>query len=239
MISVEQARARIIAGLTPVGLETVALVAAHGRVLAVPVRARVAHPPADVSAMDGYAVRVADAAVGAQLRVIGEAPAGHPFGGVVAAGEAVRLFTGSFVPAGADTILIQENACAVSGAIVVNEAPMAGRHIRGQGQDFAVDDVLLPANRRLTVRDIGLAAAGNYPWLQVFRRPRVAILSTGDEISLPGEAVGPGGSSIPTRPCWRLLWRPAVVKLWFYPRLGTMWRRLQLRQRRRVVRRCW
>lgn len=193
MISVEEARTRIIAGLAPVGAETVALAAAHGRVLAVPVRARVAHPPADVSAMDGYAVRAADAVAGAQLRVIGEAPAGHPFAGGIGPGEAVRLFTGSFVPAGADTILIQENASAVPGGIIVNEMPAAGRHIRGRGQDFAVDDVLLLAHRQLTVRDIGLAAAGNHPWLTVFRRPRVAILSTGDEISLPGEIVGPGG----------------------------------------------
>ncbi len=193
MISVEEARARIIAGLAPVGAETVGLSAAHGRVLAAPVLARVAHPPADVSAMDGYAVRAVDGIVGAQLRVIGEAPAGHPFGGAVGPGETVRLFTGSFVPAGADTILMQENATAGPGGIVVNEAAVAGRHIRGRGQDFAVGDVLLPAGRRLTVRDVGLAAAGNYPWLTVFRRPRVAILSTGDEISLPGEAVGPGG----------------------------------------------
>jgi len=193
MISVEQARARIIAGLVPVGLETVALTAAHGRVLGAPVLARVAHPPADVSAMDGFAVRAADAVVGARLRVIGAAPAGHPFAGSVAAREAVRLFTGSFVPAGADTILIQENATAEPGSLVVNEAPVLGRHIRPAGQDFAVGDVLLPAGKQLTVRDVGLAAAANHPWLTVFRRPRVAILATGDEISLPGEAVGTGG----------------------------------------------
>jgi len=193
MISVEEARARIIAGLAPVGLETVALAVAHGRVLGAPVAARVAHPPADVSAMDGYAVRVADAVVGARLRVIGAAPAGHPFDGSVAAGEAVRLFTGSFVPAGADTILIQENATAEAEGLVVNEAPVLGRHIRPAGQDFAVGDGLLPAGKRLTVRDVGLAAAANHPWLTVFRRPRVAILATGDEISLPGETVGVGG----------------------------------------------
>lgn len=193
MISVEEARARILAGLAPAGVEIVALAAAYGRVLAVPVRARVAHPPANVSAMDGYAVRAADAAVGAQLRVVGEAPAGHPFVGAVGPGEAVRLFTGSFVPVGADTILIQENGTAVPGGIIVDEAPAAGRHIRPQGQDFAMDDVLLAALHRLTVRDVGLAAAGNHPWVTVFRRPRVAILSTGDEISLPGEALGPGG----------------------------------------------
>jgi molybdopterin molybdotransferase len=193
MISVAEARARIIAGLAQADLETVPLAAAHGRVLGVPVKARVAHPPADVSAMDGYAVRTADAIVGARLSVIGAAPAGHPFSGTVGPGEAVRLFTGSFVPEGADAILIQENATAETAGIIVNEAPVAGRHIRRQGQDFAVGDVLLRAPRRLTVRDIALAAAANHPWLTVVRRPRIAILATGDEISLPGEPVGPGG----------------------------------------------
>jgi molybdopterin molybdotransferase len=193
MISVEQARARVVEGLAPPGLETVALSAAHGRVLGATVHARVAHPPADVSAMDGYAVRAADAKVGARLRVIGEAPAGHPFTGTVGAGEALRLFTGSFVPEGADTILIQENATVETGAIVIKEEPVSGRHIRAGGQDFAVDDLLIAPAKCLTVRDIALAAAGNHSWLHVFRRPRVAILATGDEISLPGEAVGPGG----------------------------------------------
>jgi molybdopterin molybdotransferase len=193
MISVEQARARILEALALPALETVSLSHAHGRVLGVDVRARVSHPPADVSAMDGYAMRAADAKTGARLRVIGEAPAGHPFAGSVGAGEALRLFTGSFVPEGADTILIQENATAEAGGIIVGEVPLPGRHIRAAGQDFGQGDLLIPAAKRLTVRDIALAAAGNHPWLQIFRRPRVAILATGDEISLPGEAVGPGG----------------------------------------------
>jgi molybdopterin molybdotransferase len=193
MISVDEARGRILAALQPVGLEIVALAAAHGRVLGRDVQARVAHPPADVSAMDGYALRAADAGTGAKLRVIGEAPAGHPFVGKVGPGEAVRLFTGSFVPEGADTVLIQENAVVEPEEITVTEGAEAGRHIRKRGQDFAAGDVLLAAGRRLTVRDVALAAAGNRPWLTVFRRPRVAILATGDEISLPGEALGPGG----------------------------------------------
>jgi molybdopterin molybdotransferase len=193
MISVEEARARILGRLAPMGLETVPLAAALGRVLGAPVQARVAHPPADVSAMDGFALRAVDAAPGAYLRVIGEAPAGRPFAGSVGPGEAVRLFTGSFVPAGADAVLIQENAEAGPDGIIVKVAPIAGRHIRRLGQDFAQGDVLLTAPKRLTVRDIGLAAAGNHPWVSVMRRPRVAILATGDEISLPGEPVGAGG----------------------------------------------
>lgn len=193
MMSVEQARARIMAGVVPVGVESVALAVAHGRVLAQPVLARLENPPADVSAMDGYAVRAADARAGATLRLIGEAPAGHPFAGVVGPGETVRIFTGSVMPAGADSVLIQENAAPVAGGITVGVAPGAGRHIRPRGQDFMVGGVLVPARRRLSVRDIGLAAAGNHPWLPVYRQPRVAILATGDEIALPGETVGPGG----------------------------------------------
>ena len=103
------------------------------------------------------------------------------------------MFTGSFMPEGADTVLIQEDATAEDGFVTVNEATRLGRHIRPAGQDFAAGDELIPAGKRLSARDIGLAAAANYPWLTVYRRPRIAILSTGDEISLPGEAIPAGG----------------------------------------------
>jgi molybdopterin molybdotransferase len=193
MISVDEARARILAGLVVTGTETLPLAAVHCRVLAASVNARLTQPPADVSAMDGYAVRAADAVAGATLRVVGTAPAGHPFAGLVGPGEAVRLFTGSFLPAGADTVLLQEDAAAAGDTVTVNEKCAPARHIRRAGQDFAAGDTLLPAPKRLTARDIGLAAAGNHPWLTVYRRPRIAILATGDEISLPGEAIPPGG----------------------------------------------
>ena len=136
MISVEEARARILAPLRRTGVETVSLAQGIGRVLAVPVQARLTQPPADFSAMDGYALRAADGQVGARLRVIGAAPAGHPFAGAVAAGEAVRLFTGSFMPAGADTVLIQEDATAEDGFVTVNEATRLGRHIRPSRAGF-------------------------------------------------------------------------------------------------------
>lgn len=193
MISVEEARARILSGLHPTPAELVALANAWGRVTAGPVRARLTQPPADVSAMDGYALRAADGALGARLRVIGTAPAGHPFSGGVGAGDAVRIFTGSIVPAGADGILLQEDATRDGELVTVNEAVVAGRHIRRAGQDFSADDEVLPAGRRLTARDIGMAAAANHPWLGVHRRPRLAILATGDEIAMPGEPIPPGG----------------------------------------------
>ena len=193
MISVEEARARILAPLRPTGAETVALAEAWGRVTAAPVLARLTQPPADISAMDGYALRAADGGPGAALRVVGSAPAGHPWPGTLGPGEALRLFTGSLVPAGADAILLQEDAGRAGDQVTLREAVAAGRHIRRAGQDFAAGDALLPEGKRLTARDIGLAAAGNHPWLAVRRRPRVAILATGDEIALPGEPIPPGG----------------------------------------------
>ncbi|HVZ06442.1 gephyrin-like molybdotransferase Glp [Rhodopila sp.] len=193
MISVDEARDRILAALRPLPAETVGLSAGWNRVTAAPVAARLTQPPADVSAMDGYALRAADGGLGATLRVIGAAPAGHPFGGRVGAGETVRLFTGSVVPEGADAILLQEDATRDGDRVSVNEAVVAGRHIRRAGQDFSAGDIVVPAGRRLTARDIGLAAAANHPWLVVHRRARIAILATGDEISLPGEPIPPGG----------------------------------------------
>lgn len=193
MISVEEARGRIVDTLRPGPAEIVALADAWNRVTAAGLVARLTQPPADVSAMDGYALRAADGALNAALTVIGAAPAGHPFAGQVGPGQAIRLFTGSLVPSGADAILLQEDATRVGDTVRVNEAVTAGRHIRRAGQDFAAGDEVIPAGRRMTARDVGLAAAANHPWLSVHRRPRVAILATGDEIALPGEPIPPGG----------------------------------------------
>lgn len=193
MLSVDEARARILASLRPVPAETIAIAQAWGRVLSVPVTARLTQPPADVSAMDGYALRTADAGAGAVLRVIGTAPAGHPFTGTLGPGEAVRLFTGSVVPEGADSVLLQEDAEASTGQVLVRETARPGRHIRRAGQDFRAGDVVLEAGRKLSARDIGLAAAANHPWLAVRRRPRVMILATGDEVAMPGDPIPPGG----------------------------------------------
>ncbi|WP_158925051.1 gephyrin-like molybdotransferase Glp [Acidisphaera sp. S103] len=193
MISVDEARGRILDALRPTPAEIVALADAWNRVTAQDVVARLTQPPADVSAMDGYALRAADGGLDASLRVVGAAPAGHPFDGRVGAGEAVRLFTGSVVPSGADAILLQEDATRDGDVVRVNEAVVAGRHIRRAGQDFSVGDLVVAAGRRITARDVGLAAAANHPWLAVHRRPRVAILATGDEIAMPGEPIPTGG----------------------------------------------
>jgi len=193
MISVEEARGLILNAVRPTPAEVVALAEAWNRVTAADVAARLTQPPVDVSAMDGYALRAADGVLHADLQVIGAAPAGHPFDGRVGPQQAVRLFTGSVVPDGADAILLQEDATRDGDRVRVNEAVAAGRHIRRKGQDFAAGDVVIPAGRRLTARDVGLAAAANFPWLSVHRHPRVAILATGDEIAMPGEPIPPGG----------------------------------------------
>jgi len=193
MISVDEARDRILAGLSPTPSEIVPLGAAWNRVLSQAVSARLTQPPSDVSAMDGYGVRASDATLGATLDVIGAAPAGHPFEGTMGAGQAVRIFTGSVIPDGADGVLLQEDTTRDGDRITVNEAVGLGRHIRRAGQDFAAGDIVIPAGRKLTARDVGLAAAANHPWLTVHRRPRVAILATGDEIAMPGEPIPTGG----------------------------------------------
>lgn len=193
MLSVAEAQARILADLEPTGPELVPLADSWGRIVAADIVARLDNPPADVSSMDGYAVRAADCTPGGVLSLVGESPAGHPFAGQVGPGETVRIYTGSLVPDGADAILIQENAQEDKGAVTVTVPPGSGQYIRRQGQDFAQGKVVVPAGRALTARDIGLVAAANHAWVPVRRRPVVVILSTGDEIALPGEPIAPGG----------------------------------------------
>jgi molybdopterin molybdotransferase len=126
------------------------------------------------------------------LRIVGEVAAGRPFQGEVHSGEAARIFTGGVVPPGADTIVIQENAALDGDRVVVKSPSPAGRHIRRAGLDFRQGQVLLPRGRRLTDRDVMLAAAMSHPRLPVHRRPKVAVFATGDELKPPGSALGPG-----------------------------------------------
>ena len=192
MIPVEDALARIIGAFRPLPAETLGLDQALGRVLAEDVASRATQPPADVSAMDGYAVRAEDLAqVPIRLRVLGEIPAGGRFEGRLGAGEAARIFTGAPLPAGADTIVIQEDTEPEGERVLVKAGAAKGAYVRPAGLDFKAGEPGLEAGRRLSVRDIGLAAAMDLPWLKVHRRPRIAILSTGDELALPGEPRGP------------------------------------------------
>ena len=192
MIAVAEALSRITAGLRPVAAEMVALADAFGRVLADDVYARVTQPPVAVSAMDGYAVRAADvAATPVTLVRIGQAPAGGAYPGTVGAGQAVQIFTGAPVPEGADAVVIQEDTEAAGERITVREKAAEGQYIRPAGLDFKAGDLGVSAGRILSARDIGLAAAMNVPWLLVKRRPRIALLATGNEIVRPGEPIGP------------------------------------------------
>jgi molybdopterin molybdotransferase len=192
-MSVADALARVLAGAAPLPLEAAALDDAHGRVLAADVTALRTQPPADLSAMDGYAARADDVAkVPVTLELIGEVAAGHPFAGRVAKGQAARIFTGGVVPPGADTIVIQENTRREGPRVSVTAATPRGKHIRRTGLDFAQGQLLLARGRRLTERDLMLAAAMNHPTVPVHRRPCVAVLGTGDELKAPGSTPGPG-----------------------------------------------
>jgi molybdopterin molybdotransferase len=191
LLSVEDALARVLDGATRLGHEIVSVYDALGRTLAEPVIAKRTQPPFASSAMDGYAVIAADATVGAQLEVIGEAAAGHLYEGRVKPGQAVRIFTGGAVPDGADAILIQENAARSGTRIHVREAAKAGQHIRAAGIDFKGGDLLIPAGSPLSTRALALAAATGHLRLQVACRPRVAVLATGDELVSPDAVPGP------------------------------------------------
>ena len=191
MISFDEAVALVGEAQRPLERELVRLAAAHGRVLAQEVVARVASPPSDVSAMDGYALRSDDlAALPARLRVIGESFAGGGFGGAVGAGECVRIFTGAPIPAGADRVAIQEIVTRDGDFALLAEPPGEARHIRRRGGDFAVGDVLLAPGRRIDARALVAIAGADLAEVELFRRPRVAILATGDELVAPGEAAG-------------------------------------------------
>ena len=172
--------------------EAVPLRQAAGRTLASDLAARRTQPPVNVSAMDGYAVRAQDLGeIPARLKIIGESAAGRGFGGEVAPGQAVRIFTGAPVPAGADSVLIQENAERNEDIVVALHRIGLGQHIRRAGQDFFRGDRLLETGRRLGASDVALAAAMNHASVPCVRRPRVAILATGDELVPPGGEPGP------------------------------------------------
>jgi molybdopterin molybdotransferase len=192
LISLDDALARVLAATHPLtGADTLSTFDALGRVLAVPVTAQVDVPPADNSAMDGYALRFVDVSAGAPLPVsqrIAAGVVGHP----LALGSAARIFTGALVPPGADAVVMQEQCAALDGAVRIQAEVRLGQNIRRRGEDVAQGSVVLPQGCRLTPQALGLAASVGAAHLQVARKPRVALFSTGDELAMPGEPLKPG-----------------------------------------------
>lgn len=192
LLQVSEALERVLADVAPLPTESAPLAEAHGRVLAADLKAQRTQPPANLSAMDGYAVRGSDvASAPATLKLIGEVAAGRPFDGAVGPGEAARIFTGGVMPAGADTVVIQEHTEREGKDVVVNKPTVTGRNVRLEGLDFQKGEALLPRGRRLTSRDLALAAAMNHETVPVHRRPKVALLATGDELVMPGKTPSP------------------------------------------------
>lgn len=190
MITVEEARALLFDLISPLDSEHVPLAQSAGRVLAEDVSARRDQPPFAASSMDGYAVKAAEVELHAMFKVIGEATAGHRFGGHVGAGQAVRIFTGAPVPDGADFIVIQENVDVRRDLITISDSPGAKSNIRPAGVDFT-KGMTLSAPRLLRAEDIALMAAMNTARVPVTRKPVVALISTGNELVMPGEQPGP------------------------------------------------
>jgi molybdopterin molybdotransferase len=192
-MSVAEALRRVLADATALPAETVPLTDACGRTLADDLTAWRTQPPAAVSAMDGYAVRADDVAQApVTLTLIGEVAAGHPFDGEVKTGQAARIFTGGVMPSGADSVVIQEQTSRDGNRVTIQKPSGKGRNVRGRGIDFSEGESLLPKGRRLSDRDVMLAAAMNHPSLGVHRRPKVAVIGTGDELVMPGATPGPG-----------------------------------------------
>jgi molybdopterin molybdotransferase len=191
---VAEALRRVLADAAPTATETVALGEALRRVVATDLAAKRTQPPADVSAMDGYAVRADDVTTTApvMLTVIGEVAAGHPFDGTVGPGQAARIFTGGLVPDGADCIVIQEVTKRDGNRITIERSGIRGKNIRRKGIDFNKGQVLLTRGTRLNDRDLMLAASMNYAKVEVHRRPKVAVIGTGDELVQPGSELKDG-----------------------------------------------
>jgi molybdopterin molybdotransferase len=192
VLSVEEARSRIIEAIRPLSGQTIKLGSALGRALAEDVVASRAHPPEAVAAMDGYALRSADAlSLPVKLKRVGTSKAGARFEGKVSVGNCVRIFTGAIFPDGADTIALQEDASELGDDVEIIQVPEPGRHIRAAGTNYSAGQLCLAKGRVLTARDIGVIASCGYAHVPVCRKPRIAILGTGDELVDPGGSPGP------------------------------------------------
>jgi molybdopterin molybdotransferase len=189
MITVNEAREHLFALISPLASEDVPLVQAAGRVLATDAVARRDQPPFAASSMDGYAVKAAEVERDAMFKVIGEAAAGHRFDGHIGAGQAARIFTGAPIPEGADFVVIQEDVTRTGDLITITGTPYKD-NIRPKGGDFHKGS-RIKAPRLLRPEDVALLASMNIPRVQVTRKPVIALISTGDELVMPGEDPGP------------------------------------------------
>ena len=192
MITLDAARALLLADVQPLGAEQVALGEALGRVLAGDLVARFDQPAQPVSAMDGYAVTAVDAVAGMRLTVVGDAYAGAPFAGPLAPGQAVRIATGGVVPQGADRVVMQEVVRREGETLIIDGPVGDASFVRPAGGDFRTGESLLQPGQTVTAALLGLAAAASVATLSVRRRPRVAIFASGDELREPGAELGPG-----------------------------------------------
>ena len=191
LLPVDEAIAAILRRVPVPVAETVSLAEAAGRVLFEPIVATHDQPPFDSSAMDGYAVRAADVIEGQRLKLAGVSQAGAGYAGVLGTGKAVRIFTGAPLPVGADTVIMQEQAVADGGFVSFTSPARPGHSVRLLGSDFRHGQELVAVGSRLTPMHLAVAAAANAATVNVARRPRVALLATGDELVLPGEPLGP------------------------------------------------
>jgi molybdopterin molybdotransferase len=192
MTPVSEALKLVSENVSPTGVEDVPLLECLGRVVASDLKSRLSHPPVAVSSMDGYALRAADTEKPpVVLKQIGESQAGGGFDGTLRDGETVRIFTGAPLPNGADAVQMQENTNANGQDITIEQSVTANHFVRAAGMDFAEGDVLIKVGTVLGARHIGLAAAMNLATLPVRRKPRVAILATGNEVAMPGDDLGP------------------------------------------------
>ena len=193
LIAVEEALQQVLAHAVALPAEQVPLAETDGRVLARDLKALRSQPPADLSAMDGYAVRSSDVTKApVRLKVIGEVAAGRPFTSVVGPGEAARIFTGGVLPDGSDTVVVQEQSARDGDSVEIQKPSVKGRNVRVRGLDFRQGDTHLTAGHHLRARDLALAAGMNHPFLPVYRRPKVVLFATGDELVPPGTEPGPG-----------------------------------------------
>lgn len=216
LLSVDAALNRILSQLNPLQeSESLPLAAALDRVLATAINAPVNVPGGDNSAMDGYAVRARDCSGNASkpLHIIGESFAGHPFSGLVNEDEAVRIMTGALIPAGADAVIMQENTQRNGDFLSVMQAPATGENIRRAGEDIALGTELLPAGRLINALDIGLLASVGCAQVSVLRKLRIALLTTGDELLLPGAVPAQGKIYDSNRPMLAALLQRLPVEL--------------------------